>query len=191
MRQQLSDVTKQLAKVSEEKATTEKQVKTMNASMQRQGRVSISPNSSVRAKLPDIELQGIDVRRDGDVVRIVLPADNLFDPNAAMLRPEATNYLSQVVAEVQRVYPNQRIGVEAHTDRNPTSLAGYRNAHELSVAWAVAVYNHLTTQTRLQPGQLTVAGHGSNYPAYSNASPGGAQRNRRVELVVYPERPGV
>lgn len=188
VRQQLSDTTTQLARVQEVQQDAEKQVKTMTASMQRQGRVSISPNSSVRAPLADIQLPGLDVRRDGDVVRIALPAERLFHPNTAQLRPDATAFLTQVAAEVQRVYPQQMIGVEGHTDTNPTSLAGYRNAHELSVAWAVAVYNHLSTQTRLQPKQLVVTGHGSNYPVYSNASPSGASANRRVELVVHPDR---
>jgi flagellar motor protein MotB len=190
IRQQLSDATTQLAKSREERSTTEKQVKTMTASLERQGRVSISPNSSVRGNLPNIDLPGIEVRRDGEVIRVVLPADRLFNPGTAQLSAQATTLLSQVAAEVQRIYPDQMIGVEGHTDSHPASMAGYRNCHELSVAWAVAVHNHLTSQTRLQPGQLLVTGHGANDPVYSNASPGGTERNRRVELVIYPERAG-
>lgn len=191
VRSQLADTSSQLVATREAMTDREKQVKAMTASMQRQGGpLSISPNSSIRSPLPDIELPGVDVRRDGDVVRIGLAADRLFAPGSAQLRPEATTYLAQVAAEIQRIYPQQMIGVEGHTDRNPTSLAGYRNAHELSVAWAVAVYNHLAAQTRLQPKQLVVTGHGNNYPIYSNASPGGAERNRRVELVVYSDRAG-
>jgi len=190
VRQQLSDATAQLTALREAKENTDKQVKAMTASMQRQGRVSISPNSSVQSPLADIELPGLDVRRDGNVIRITLPADRLFHPGTAQLRPDATTFLTQIAAEVQRIYPRQMIGVEGHTDSNPTSLAGYRNGHELSVAWAVAVYNHLTTQTRLQPGQLVVTGHGSNFPRYSNAAAGGAAGNRRVELVVYSDRVG-
>jgi outer membrane protein OmpA-like peptidoglycan-associated protein len=42
----------------------------------------------------------------------------------------------------------------------------------------------------LHGDQLFVVGHGSNHPIVSNGSPEGKQRNRRVELVVYPERKG-
>ena len=35
-----------------------------------------------------------------------------------------------------------------------------------------------------------VVGHGSNHPVVSNATPAGKERNRRVELVVYPEQVG-
>ena len=188
LQDQLADTTKQLAGLREQKTNAEKQVKTMTASMQRQGRVSISPNSSVRTELRDFHLPGVESRRDGNVIRIILPADRLFVPGSAQLRQDAGNYLSQVAGEIVRVYPNQMIGVEGHTDKNPASLAGYRNAHELSVAWAVAAYNYLAKQTRLQPEQMVVTGHGSNFPVYSNASAGGAQGNRRVELVIHPDR---
>jgi flagellar motor protein MotB len=188
LQQRLADTSRQLEKVTKEKDDSQKQVKMMTASLQRKGHISISPNSSVRTQLPDINLPGVDVRRDGEVIRIILPADRLFEPNQARLRGDALNFLAQVGSEVQRMYPGQMIGIEAHTNKNPAPVANYRNAHELSVAWAVAVSNYLTSQTRLAPQQLTVAGHGSNYPRYSNPSARGAQLNRRVELVVYPNR---
>jgi flagellar motor protein MotB len=52
----------------------------------------------------------------------------------------------------------------------------------------MTVYDVLVNRTRLQGNQLFVAGHGSNHPIVSNATPEGKQRNRRVELVIYPER---
>jgi outer membrane protein OmpA-like peptidoglycan-associated protein len=39
--------------------------------------------------------------------------------------------------------------------------------------------------------QLNVVGHGENRPIFSNNTYEGKQRNRRVELVIYPDqRPG-
>jgi outer membrane protein OmpA-like peptidoglycan-associated protein len=35
---------------------------------------------------------------------------------------------------------------------------------------------------------LFVVGHGANHPAVSNGTSAGKERNRRVELVVYPDR---
>ncbi len=52
----------------------------------------------------------------------------------------------------------------------------------------MAVYEVLTGSMRLRAEQLFVVGHGSNHPVVSNATPEGKQRNRRVELVVYPEK---
>ena len=80
--------------------------------------------------------------------------------------------------------------MEGHTDNAPVSAGPYRNHHEVSVAWAVAVQNVLTAQGRLPATALFVTGHGANHPLYSNGPADGKQRNRRVELVVYPERIG-
>ena len=39
----------------------------------------------------------------------------------------------------------------------------------------------------MSPDQLFVVGHGPNHPVVSNASDAGQARNRRIELVIYPE----
>ena len=64
----------------------------------------------------------------------------------------------------------------------------WRSNHELSNARAMAVYEVLTSSLRLRADQLFVVAHGGNHPVVSNATPEGKQRNRRVELVVYPEK---
>lgn len=187
---QLTDVSSQLGKAREERDASDTRAKAMTASMQRHGGVTISPNSSVQRALPAINLPGLDVRRDGDVMRIVLPADRLFDPGTARLRSGSDKLIAYVAGEVTRVYPGHRVGVEGHTDNDPVPAGPYRNQHELSLAWADAVFNTLVAQSQLQANQLLVTGHGANHPVYSNGGPDGKQRNRRVELVVFPERIG-
>ena len=188
LRDQLRSVTVQLAQTRADKESTEKRVQTMTASMQRQGGVSIRPNNSFLQTLPAINLAGVFVRRDGDVIRIELPGNTLFESSSARLRPGAANLISDVAAELVRTYPDQILGVEGHTDADPTAGNQWRNNHQLSVARATTVYDVLVGRTRLHSNQLFVVGHGSNHPIVSNATIEGKQRNRRVELVVYPER---
>lgn len=190
VRGQLVDVTNQLAKAREDRDASESRAKAMTASMQRHGGVTISPNSSVQRQLPSINLPGIESRRDGDVIRIVLPVDRLFEPGTARLRSGADRLIDMVASEVARVYPGQWIGVEGHTDNTPVPAGPYRNHHQLSVAWAVAVHETIIAQGRLPANQLVVTGHGANHPVYSNAAADGQQKNRRVEVVVFPERLG-
>ena len=92
-----------------------------------------------------------------------------------------------MAAEIARSYPGQIVGIEGHTDSDPIRSAPGANEH-LSVGRAMAVYQELITRSQLQPAQLFVAGHGSNHPVVSNATPAGKQRNNRVELVVYPDK---
>lgn len=179
---QLHDLAVQLKDAREARDRSENQVRILSASMQRQGGVTISPNNTA---LPEIRIADATVRRDGDVIRIELPSDNLFEGTSVRLRPEAVNWICGIAAEVARNYPDQLIGIEGHTDNSP--VVGGSN-HDLSVARALAVYNVLISQTRLQANQLVVVGRGANNPILSNSSAAGKQRNRRVELVVYPER---
>ncbi len=189
VRDQLRSVTAQLAQARADKETTEKRVQVLTASMQRQGGVSISPNNSFLQTLPATNIPGVFVRRDGDVIRIELPGNTLFESGSARLRPGASNLVADVAAEIARTYPDQIVGVEGHTDNDPVvGNQSLRNNHELSVARAMAVYDVLVSRTRIQGNQLFVVGHGSNHPIVSNATMEGKQRNRRVELVVYPER---
>jgi flagellar motor protein MotB len=190
LRDQLRGVTSQLAQSRSEKDTTDKKVQALNASMQRQGGVTITPNNSFLQTLPAINLPDVFVRRDGDVIRVELPGNRLFETGTARLRPGGPELVVNALTELMRSYPDQLIGVEGHTDNDPVAGGQWRSNHELSVARAMAVYDVITSRTRLQGDQLFVVGHGSNHPVVSNATMEGKQRNRRVELVVYPERKG-
>ena len=188
LRDQLGGVTLQLARSREEKVAGEKKIKAMTASMQRRGGVTITPNSSYGQVLPAIDVPGVPVRRDGDVIRIELPCNRLFEPGTARLRAGAVGLITTVGGELVRAYPHQRIGIEGHTDSDPVRSPQWQNNHQLSVGRAMAVYEVLTTQARIAPDQLHVSGHGANHPVYSNGPLGGKQRNRRIELVVDPEK---
>ena len=56
------------------------------------------------------------------------------------------------------------------------------------MARASAVFDFLCGRTSLKAGQLFVVAHGPNHPVVSNATAAGRARNRRIELVVYPEQ---
>jgi flagellar motor protein MotB len=187
-RDQLRSVTTQLAQVKAEKESTEKRAQAMNASLQRQGGVPINANNSFLQTMPAINIPGVLTRRDGDLIRIELSGQTLFESGTDRLRPGADKLIADVAAEIVRTYPDQRIGVEGHTDADPIAGSPWRSNHELSVARAMRVYDVLISRTQLQGSQLSVVGHGSNFPVVSNGAPEGKQRNRRVELVIYPER---
>jgi flagellar motor protein MotB len=178
---QLQEVAAQLAQTREEKERSEKRAQILSASMQRQGGVTISPNST---SLPEIRIPGVQVRRDSDVIRIELPNDRLFD-GGNRLRADAGNWITSVAAEIARNYPDQLIGVEGNTDNDPRLGS---QGQEISVMQATAVYKVLADRTRLQANQLVVVGRGATNPIVSNGTPAGRQRNRRVEIVIYPER---
>lgn len=188
VRDQLTGTASQLAEVRDQQRDSDEKSKTLAASVRRRAAASITANNSLRNTLPDLQLQGVSVRADGDVVRIELAATPLFDAGGAQLLPDAARTLDAVAAELSRNYPDQIIGVEGHTDSDPIRNTRWVSNHQLSIGRAMAVYDYLTTRGRIRPAQLFVAGHGPNHPVVSNATAAGKERNRRVELVIYPER---
>jgi chemotaxis protein MotB len=190
VRDELRSVNARLAETQSAKDTSEKQVQAMEASLQRQGGVTITPNNSFLQTLPAIHLPDVFVRRDGDVIRVELSGHRLFEPGGNRLRPGGPELIAAAANELLRTYPDQIIGIEGHTDKDPVAGGPWRNNLELSIARALAVYDVLISRTRLQGDQLFVVGQGANRPLVSNATPEGKQRNRRIELVVYPEKKG-
>jgi flagellar motor protein MotB len=185
---QLSNTTVQLGQLQQDKQQVERQSEQLVAATRRRGGATITANNSVRRSLSAMNLPGLEVRPDGDVVRIELPSAKLFPGGSTLLTPAGTSLIDACASEVGRVFPGQIIGIEGHTDNEPVRSPG--GNHQLSVARAMAVYQHLTSRGQFPPGQLFVAAHGGNHPVVSNATPAGHERNNRVELVVYPEKSG-
>ncbi len=187
LREQLSSTTAQLAQTKQDKDLVEHNAQTMMASTRRHTGATITPNNSLRQNLPALNIPGVEIRQDGDVVRIELAADRIFYPGTAQVRPDAHAVLDAVTAEIERTYPEQMIGVEGHTDNNAPPPP-FTTPQLYSSNQAMAVLDHLTAHSHLRPSQLFLVGHGGNHPVVSNATAQGQARNRRVELVIYPDR---
>jgi len=188
VRDELRTTSNKLAMAEAEKQDLRKQTTALAASVKSRTAASIKPNNSLVGRLTAIHLPGVEVRQDGDVVRIELPADRLFHSGTATVRPDAAQLLDSVVADVTREYPEQIIGIEGHTDSQPLRSAQFRTRHELSTAQAMAVYSHMTSRLSVPEAQLFIVGQGANHPVVSNATAAGQTRNRRIELVIYPEK---
>ncbi len=143
----------------------------------------VMQSAMTQLKLPEMR-----PRFDGAVVRIDIPADRLFDDGTANLLPEGAAVLTQVATELERVYPGHFIGIEGHVDTEPLQNASWTSPHQLTAARAAAVFDFFTTRTSMRESQLFLVAHGANHPLVSNATSAGRARNRRVELVIYPDR---
>jgi flagellar motor protein MotB len=192
---QLREVTGQLAQVQSQKTDAENQAQALLASSRRHGGATIKANNSLRSNLPQFNLQGVQSRVEGDLVRITISADQIFQSGTSTLLPDAPNLIDSVAAEIARRYGDQIVGIEGHTSSNngQWSSAGgpsLSTGHQVSVAQAGAVYEQIAQRGRLRAAQMFVVGFGANHPLYSNADPAGQAANRRVELVIYPDRAG-
>lgn len=187
LRRQLQETADQLAQSHQAREMSEQRLQALQASARRRSGATITANNSLRRSLTAVQVPGLDIRQDGDLVRITLPSDQIFLPGTATLHQGSQTWVDQVLDVIRSHYPNQIVGVEAHHDHS--SLAGtlWRNAHQLTAAQAMAVFEQCAQAQHIDPRQLFVMGHGGNHPIASNANPAGQARNRRIEIVIYPE----
>jgi flagellar motor protein MotB len=187
-RSQLGDANTQLATLRQDFERTTQQATSLAETAKKKTVARITANTTRRGGLEEIDIPGVEVRTDGDVVRIELPGARLFEPGSARLQAGAGDLIDSVTRIVVQNYPQQIIGIEGHTSADAMPAGGaWQSNHQLSSGQAMAVYDHMVTRGRVPAVQLVVVGHGSNHPVVSNATVAGKERNRRVELVIYPE----
>ncbi len=185
LRRQLEATANQLESAQLAKQQAEQRLESYLTATRNRVGATITANNSLTQPLKMIDVPGLQVRRDGDVLRVEIPADQLFEPGTVRWQPGAARLLDLAGSVLRAQFPRNIIGIEAHTD-NATLIEG-SSLHQLAASQALAVLQHLVQQTGLPERQLFTIAHGPNVPMVSNGTPAGRQRNRRIELVVYPE----
>lgn len=187
-RQQLQTTTDQMLAQRNDNEQLKAQSSQLVSTIQQRAGAEIRSNNSLLKNLAVKQIGGLEVRQDGDVIRIEIPADRLFMPGSNYLQSGAEALIETVGADLRKNFPGHIIGIEGHTDDQATHSQQFPTGHHLSSAQALAVYNALVQRGTLGASELFVIGHGPNHPVVSNASEAGKARNRRIEMVVYPER---
>ena len=123
---------------------------------------------------------GIDVSRDGDVIKLNLPDGVTFDFAKYDLKPQFYPALNTVAATLKE-YNQTIVEVSGHTDSIGSDAAN----QTLSERRANAVAGSLMGQG-VQRERLEIVGMGERYPVASNDTDSGRALNRRVEIRLLP-----
>lgn len=118
----------------------------------------------------------------GDYLLVNMPQDVLFATDSATLRPDLINDLGSIARNLTS-YPRSRIEVYGHTD---DTGSGAYNA-DLSQRRASSVAQVLLSNG-VPPRRVSAFGRGEDMPIASNATPQGRAMNRRVEIIIRPNR---
>ncbi len=116
------------------------------------------------------------VKREGELLSIVLKGDLTFDSNSDVILPGLYSELDRI-AQVMVKYPQTSILVAGYTD----STGSFQYNQALSMRRASNVKNILV-QRGIQQYRISTVGYGENQPLASNDTPEGRQMNRRVEI---------
>lgn len=127
---------------------------------------------------------GVDVQRDGDVIKLNLPDGVTFDFNRTEVKPQfypALNSIAQTIGQ----YNQTIVEINGHTD-NVGSLAANQAVSDRR-AQSVAAY--LAGQG-VQQVRMETRGYNYQYPVASNDTEQGRALNRRVEIRLIPVQTG-
>lgn len=202
LKQQLADSTSQMQQLQMAKATAEQQLANSQFQMQQQmqqvssgganganaqfANATLRANNSLMQKLPRIQIPGVQARMDGDVIRVEIPTDQLFNPGTYQVNAAHAHLLQNMANAISQNFPRQIIGIEAHWDGTQVQPATTTH-HQLTASQSLAVFDYLT-RLGLPGKQMFTMSMGSNRPRHPrNAQAGGISPNRRVEIVIYPE----
>ena len=125
---------------------------------------------------------GISVTNMGGYLVVNMPQDVLFAVDSATLRPDLTRDLQTVAASLLK-YPRTSVEVIGHTDN--TGAAAYNQ--DLSQRRAVSVASVLASNG-VPSSRISSFGRGEDQPVASNLTEQGRAQNRRVEIIVRPNR---
>jgi outer membrane protein OmpA-like peptidoglycan-associated protein len=123
---------------------------------------------------------GVQVVREGDNLRLVMPNSITFAVNQATLNTSIYTTLDAVV-KVLNEFNETRLQVGGHTD----STGDNDYNQQLSVRRANSVADYLRSR-KVASERLVVNGYGETRPIASNDSESGRAENRRVELLIIP-----
>ncbi|WP_374248536.1 OmpA family protein [Thermomonas sp.] len=125
---------------------------------------------------------GIDVSRDGDVIKLNLPDGVTFDFNRTDIKPQFYPSLS-TIAGTLREYNQTIVEVSGHTDSIGSDAVNQR----ISEQRAQSVASYLQAQG-VQRERFEVIGLGKRFPIADNNTDAGRAMNRRVEIRLLPLR---
>lgn len=134
---------------------------------------------------PLIDDGTIQVKRKPYWLEIAINNNLLFGSGSATLEPAARPVLAGVADILAK--REVRIHVEGHTDNLPIKNPIYPSNWELSSGRAATVVS-LFAQAGIDPERMVAIGYAEFQPLAGNETEQGRSQNRRVEVVVLPEK---
>lgn len=124
-------------------------------------------------------IEGGTVSRTDQGVVLTFESDVLFATNSSYLSEKAKVTMKNMVAYVNKNYPNAQIQINGHTDS--TGEADYNQW--LSEKRATSVMNYAVS-LGLNESNIKTKGYGKSKPIATNSTAEGRQKNRRVEVII-------
>lgn len=123
---------------------------------------------------------GIRVQRNGDALRVIVPARLAFSLSSDQIQPAFAPTLD-TLAQILKEYGKTSIEVRGYTD----STGSFEHNQQLSERRAQSIGAYLASR-QIAPARIRTAGFGPRNPIAGNDSEAGRVQNRRIEIELVP-----
>ncbi|NTV01634.1 MAG: OmpA family protein [Chlorobiaceae bacterium] len=125
------------------------------------------------------EVEGAQVERVGEGIRVVFDTGILYSTGSSTLNP-ASRYNIEKLSRIMNRYNDTNIVIEGHTD----NIGGEASNQMLSERRAESVASLLRTYG-VSGRRMSTVGYGQTRPVATNETEYGRRQNRRVEVLIY------
>jgi len=146
------------------------------------------PDQGLGLRGPDqrMDLRGPD-QGDRRGLTISLPQAVLFSPGDDRIRADALPTLEKIAAALSDI-PN-KVNLAGHADSTPIHNRRFRNNWELAAARSLRLMEVLSGRDGIAESRVSISSYGSAEPKRPNDTADGRASNRRVEILIFSERP--
>ncbi len=141
----------------------------------------------------EIEKKEIEITQLADKLSVRLVDKVLFPSGEAEITAPGLKVLERV-GNIIKTIEGKIIRVEGHTDNVPIHSRlkeDYPTNWELSTARATTVVRFLEETVGVKAGKLEAVGLSQFHPVASNKSSAGRSKNRRIEILLLPDKSGI
>ena len=172
-----------LAKAQSDLYEREIKIKELDSLLQAQRSASELLKSKLEAALLNYKNKGISVREENGKVYVSMEAQLLFPSGKTDINPDGKAAIIQL-AKIIQDEKDLNITVEGHTDTDKINSAGLipRDNWELSVLRSTEVIKLITSNSTIDPTQLSASGRSEYHPLDAEDK----ARNRRIEIILEP-----
>jgi chemotaxis protein MotB len=144
--------------------------------------------SNISKKLNKTDLDGVFLTVDGGLLRITLKDTLLFETGKYTITKEGAEVINKIT-NILLHYKKYNVLVIGHTDNKAIKAhSNVKDNLDLSTARANAVTRLILSNKEMDGGRILSAGRGEYSPIAENKNESGRQKNRRVEVLLIPEK---
>lgn len=115
-------------------------------------------------------------------------AEKIFVTGTNSLSDAGKNFLDKIVALIEKRFIGNYIFIEGHADNQSLAVFEWKSDWDFSFARALSVLKYFTENKHLDPWQLSASGFGQYRPYATNETKEGRRLNRRIEIIISPQK---